>query len=170
MKKLIAGTALTLLLPVSAWPGETLSPTELLDRLTGEWVMTGMVDGEDITHDVTAEWVLEGGYLQLHELSRKHDDAGRPAYEAIVIVSWEEANGEYKCLWLDTTSNLGLDDPVIGIGRPSGHDIPLVWTGEENRFHNTFSYDARADTWRWVLKSERDGEFSLFADVTLTRQ
>ena len=170
MKKLIAGTALTLLLPVSAWPGETLTPTELLDRLTGEWVMTGMVDGEDITHDVEAEWVLEGGYLRLHELSREQDESGRPAYEAIVIISWEEVNGEYKCLWLDTTANTGLDDPIIGIATPSGHEIPFVWTGEESRFHNTFSYDGGADAWRWVLKSERNGEFALFADVTLKRQ
>ena len=170
MKTLFAAAALTLLVPASAIPGKPLSPTELLDKLTGEWLLTGMIDGEQVVHDVTAEWVLEGGYLQLHELSREIDESGRPAYEAIVIISWEEVNGEYKCLWLDTTANTGLDNPVIGIATPSGHDIPLVWTGEENRFHNTFSYDDGNDTWRWVLRSERAGEFALFADVMLARK
>jgi hypothetical protein len=160
---------LALLLPASAWADETLSPTELLDRLTGDWVMTGMVDGEQVVHEVTGEWILEDGYLMLHELSRQQDATGRPAYEAVVIISWEEVNGEFKCLWLDTTANTGLDDPVIGIATPAGHDIAFVWTGEENRFHNTFSCDDGEGTWRWVLRSERDGEFALFADVTLKR-
>jgi len=166
----LTSATLALLLPASAWPGETLAPTELLDRLTGAWLMTGMIDDQQVVHDVTAGWVLEGGYLELHDLSREKDESGRPAYEAIVIIAWEEVNGEYKCLWLDTTANTGLDNPVIGIARPSGHDIPFVWTGQESRFFNTFSYDAKADTWRWVLNSERDGELALFADVTLTRK
>lgn len=170
MKTLIATAALALLLPASARPGETLTPTELLDKLTGEWLMTGMVDGQEITHDVEAGWVLEGGYLQLHEISPERDESGRLAYEAVVIISWEEVNGEYKCLWLDTTANTGLDDPLIGVATPSGHDIPFVWTGESSRFFNTFSYDDSADSWRWVLNSERDGELELFADVTLTRK
>ena len=89
--------ALALALPASALSTETLKPTELLDRLTGEWVLTGMIDGQHVTHDVEAEWVLEGGYLRLHELSREKEPSGRPAYEAIVILSWEEVNGEFKC-------------------------------------------------------------------------
>jgi hypothetical protein len=170
MKKTAVSTFLVLLLATAARSGETLTPTELLDRLTGEWLLTGMIAGQAVTHDVEAEWVLEGGYLKLHELSHGKEDDGRPAYEAIVIISWEEINGEYKCLWLDTTANTGLDDPVIGIAEPSGHDIPFVWAGEDSRFFNTFSYDDSEDTWRWVLNSERDGELSLFADVTLTRK
>ncbi len=162
--------ALALALPASALSTETLKPTELLDRLTGEWVLTGMIDGQQVTHDVEAEWVLEGGYLRLHELSREKEPSGRPAYEAIVILSWEEVNGEFKCLWLDTTANTGLDDPVIGRAKPAGHDIPFVFADEVSRFFNTFSYDAGKDTWRWVLNSERDGALVLFADVTLVRQ
>ena len=170
MRITFASAALALILPVSASPGETLGPTELLDRLTGEWVLTGMIDSQQVVHDVEAEWVLEGGYLKLHELSREKEPSGRPAYEAIVILSWEAVNGEFKCLWLDTTANTGLDNPVIGRAKPAGHEIPFVFADEVSRFFNTFSYDAGEDSWRWVLNSERDGKLVLFADVTLVRQ
>jgi hypothetical protein len=170
MRIALASAALALFLPAAASSGDTLGPTALLDRLTGQWLLTGMIDGQQVTHDVTAEWVLEGGYLKLHELSREKDASGRPAYEAIVIISWEEVNGEYKCLWLDTTANTGLDNPVIGRAKTAGHDIPFVFADEVSRFFNTFSYDADEDSWRWLLNSERDGELVLFADVALVRK
>ena len=170
MRITLASAVLALCLPAVASPDESLAPTELLDRLTGQWLLTGMIDGQQVTHDVTAEWVLEGGYLKLHELSREKEASGRPAYEAIVILSWEEVNGEYKCLWLDTTANTGLDNPVIGRAKPTGHDIPFVFADEVSRFSNTLSYDIGKDSWRWLLNSERDGELVLFADVTLVRK
>jgi hypothetical protein len=170
MRITVVTAALALFLPALASPGATLAPPELLGRLAGEWVLTGMIDGQPVIHDVKAEWVLEGGYLKLHELSREKEASGRPVYEAIVILSWEEINGEYKCLWLDTTANTGLDNPVIGRAQPAGHDIPFVFADEVSRFFNTFSYDAGEDSWRWVLNSERNGELVLFADVTLVRR
>ncbi len=172
MKALMLSTTLALLLPASACSQDAIPPRDLLDRLTGDWLLQGMIAGDPVTHDVTARWVLEGGYLQLHELAREKDETGRPAYEAIVIIAWEETAGEYQCLWLDTTGNTAFTgEVVIGRAEPSGNDIPFVFTDAEGgRFFNTFSYDEADDTWRWVLNSERDGELVLFADVTLQRQ
>ena len=80
-------------------------PREILERMTGTWVLEGTIDGKSTTHDIVAKWVLNGQYVQLHEVSRELDAQGRPAYEAIVYLTWEPSRGEYSCLWLDSTSN-----------------------------------------------------------------
>src|SRR5215472_18152882 len=75
------------------------SPTQLLNYLTGRWVMAGTLGGKQTTHDVDAEWVLKREYIRFHEVSREKDASGGPAYEAIVFLSWEANKGEYSCLW-----------------------------------------------------------------------
>ena len=34
-----------------------------LDDLAGRWVMTGTIAGQEIVHDLDAQWVLGGHYL-----------------------------------------------------------------------------------------------------------
>ena len=60
----------------------TVEPTKLLDHLTGNWVMKGMIGGKAVTHDVDASWLLNREYLQLHEVSRERTVSGAPSYEA----------------------------------------------------------------------------------------
>lgn len=155
----------------AAAAGEELPPDGLLDRLTGSWLLEGSIDGQVVTHDVEARRVLESHYVQLHEVAREQDAAGRPAYEAIVYLEWEPDSGEYACLWLDTTGGGGIHSRVIGLARPRDNEIPLLFEGPDgSRFHNTFAYDATEDAWRWVMDSERDGRLVPFARVTLRRK
>ena len=145
---------------------------ELLDRLVGDWVMTGTIAGGETTHDLEARWVLEHQYLQFHELAREKDAAGRPAYEAIVTIGWEEPAQRYACLWLDSTGGGGLDeDAVMGHADREGDTLPFKFVmGEDAVFHTTFIYHRDSDTWEWTMDSERDGEMRPFARVTLTRR
>jgi hypothetical protein len=46
------------------------APTQLLDRLAGDWVLKGVLGGKETTHDAEAAWVLNREYLRLHEVSR----------------------------------------------------------------------------------------------------
>jgi len=62
-------------------------PDELLDRMAGRWILEGTIAGKATTHDVDASRVLNGQYLQLHEVSRERDAQGRPAYEAFVYLT-----------------------------------------------------------------------------------
>jgi hypothetical protein len=43
----------------------------LLDHLVGKWVLQGSIAGQDIIHDVNAEWVLEHHYVRIQEVSRQ---------------------------------------------------------------------------------------------------
>lgn len=160
---------------VLAWTGASMAsaqtqrpPSELLERITGRWVLEGTIAGKTTIHDVDARWVLNGQYVQLHEVSREQDAQGRPAYEAIVYFTWEPSRGEYSCLWLDSTSNAGLSNGVPGRAKPSRDELRLLFKYPDgSTFHTTFSYDRKADTWQWNMDGEDKGQLVPFARVTL---
>jgi hypothetical protein len=144
---------------------------ELLDKLEGEWIMTGIIAGQEITHDLKAEWVLGHNYLKMYELSREHDEHGVPAYEAIVFIGRDDVNGGYACMWLDITGPGGLRGDALGHAPSDGDKIPFVFKNPAGGFiHNTFSYDGETDTWRWEIDSESGGERREFARVKLERK
>ena len=89
--------------PVTAQQSGLQDP--LLDRLAGQWVMTGTIAGAEITHDIDAEWVLGHHYLRIKDTSRERTATGEPEYEAIVFIGWDETRKQYDCLWLDDASD-----------------------------------------------------------------
>jgi hypothetical protein len=144
----------------------------LLDHLSGTWVLRGAIAGKQTTHDVTAEWVLNHLYLQLHEVSREKDAAGHPQYEAIVLIGWDAAASEYQGLWLDTTGGGGLSALGIGLGKREGDKIPFLWKDKDGAisFNNTFVYDRGANSWAWIMDNIQKGKPVPFARLTLTRK
>lgn len=146
-------------------------PMQLLDRLTGEWVLTGTIGGKQTTHDVEARWVLKREYLEIHEVSREKDAKGEPAYEAIVLVSWDAKANEYACLWMDSTAGGALTSPVTCRAAPAGDAIPFLFTlSASERLHTTFAYRKASDTWTWTIDDEANGKTERFADVVLARK
>ena len=144
---------------------------DLLEHLSGHWVLRGTITGQATTHDVDAEWVLNRGYLRLHEVSREKDASGNPQYEAIVFFSRDRKTGEYSCLWLDTTSNAGLSNSGVAHGKASGNEIPFVFfPNSKQEFHNRFAYDVASDSWTWTMDGVEGGKTVPFARLKLTRK
>ncbi len=146
-------------------------PLKLLDHLAGNWVLEGTIAGKPTTHDVQARWVLRREYLELHEVSRDKDAHGDPAYEAIVLISWDPKANQYACLWLDSTEGGALTSQVVCRAAPSGHSIPFVFTlSPTDSIHTTFTYGDATDTWQWLIDNEANGKTDRFANVQLTRK
>lgn len=163
---------------------------ELLGKMVGRWVLRGTIARKQVTHDVDARWVLNQEYVQIHEVSRERDAAGKPQYEAIVYVVWNPKVGEYACLWLDTTGiasfppegvghakttseNIGADNS--GGDNVGGEKIAFIFRDPDDRdggggIHTTFAYDRAADSWSWTIENEANGKLTPFAQVSLTRQ
>jgi len=142
-----------------------------LDHLAGRWVMTGTIAGQEIVHDLTAEWVLRGHYLRFHEIAHERDENGDPAYEAMVYFGWDEVSERLVCLWLDVTGGGGLVPDGFGYGKPEGDRIPFVWgAGTDSQIYNTFTYQHGQDTWAWRIDNVREGVVDNFAQVLLKRQ
>jgi len=171
MKTTMCVVALCLFVALPTMAQESGFQDPLLDRLAGNWLMQGTIGGEEINHDVVAEWVLEHGYLRLYELAREKDDRGRPAYEAIIFIGWDEPTSRYVCLWLDSTGGGGLTGEGLGYAEPDGDEIAWVFDTPTVLIHNTFAYSRDSDTWHWAIDTGADaGSLTPFARVTLTRQ
>ncbi|HEX9010038.1 MAG TPA: hypothetical protein VF804_06705 [Holophagaceae bacterium] len=144
----------------------------LLEHLAGTWVLRGTLAGKATTHDVTVAWELGHQYLTLRERARELDAQGRSQYEALVLLGWDAAAGEYQCLWLDTTGGGGLAPQSIGLGKRTGEAIPFQFRDRDGRlsFTNTFAYQKATDTWTWALDNIQDGKAIPFGRVTLSRR
>jgi hypothetical protein len=86
-----------------------------LDDVTGNWILTGKIAGDDVVHSIDARWVLGHQYLQFDESTEK----GEIDYEATVFIGWDETSGQYVCKWLDSTGGSGLSNGVLGYAERS---------------------------------------------------
>ena len=142
----------------------------LLDRMIGKWVLRGTMAGGEATYDIDAEWVLNRGYVRLHEVSRDLGANGAPNYEAFVFISWDQKSAEYTCLLLDSAGG-GISADSMGRAKPSTDTIPFLFKlSNGHTFHTTLIYDGAAGTWRWVMDDEAGGKLHPFARVTLTKK
>jgi len=166
--------ALTLALPLAVGPlraqdAPPSRPDSLLEHLVGTWVLEGDIAGQQVTHDVTAEWVLGHEYVRLHEVSRERTATGSPAYEAIVYIYSDAKTRAYAVMWLDNTGMAPFEP--VGHAVAAGDSIPFVFgDSDADRIHNTFAYDRGTDTWRWRIDNETAGVRTPFARVTLRRE
>ncbi|MEJ2548517.1 MAG: DUF4440 domain-containing protein [Gemmatimonadota bacterium] len=112
-KRSFAFLPLLLLLPASAASGQLATQETLLDHFAGDWVMTGTIAGEEVVHDVDADWVLAGHYLRFHDFSRERKAGGDRAYEATVYIGRDAERDRFVCLWLDVTGGEGLASGVL---------------------------------------------------------
>jgi len=145
-------------------------PSTLLNHLAGNWLLKGMIAGKQTTHDIQAQWVLHHEYLQLHEVSREKDVHGQPAYEAIILLSWDEKLNQYACLWLDSTAGGALTSNVTCRAAPSGDSIPFIFAiSPSESIHTTFTYRKTSDTWQWLIDNVANAKSERFAAVELFR-
>ena len=139
---------------------------DLLDRLVGQWTLTGTIAGRQRTDDVIAEWTLNHQFVAIHEVSRERDVDGRPAYQATAYVGWHEAKKRYVCYWLDA---FGGGFVGTGFAEPRPNELSFVFGELSEAFHNTFVFDPSAREWTWRMDAEHQGTLQPFARVRLTR-
>jgi len=172
MMRRICLTAIVLLMvPLSAVAQQQGIRDGLLDRLAGDWVMTGTIAGAAVTHDIKSEWVLEHNYIRFHEVSRERTESGSPQYEAIVFIGRHPQFDGYACLWLDSTGWEGLDGRVIGHAKPEKDRLAFVFElVDGGKIHNTLMHRQESDTWDWHIDLEDESGRREFARVELTRK
>jgi hypothetical protein len=154
-----------------AFAGEPEHSETLLDRLPGNWVLSGKLAGQETTHDIAADWALNRGYLRIHEISREKVPSGTAFYEAIIFISYNAKTDDYTCLWLDSTSNEGLVAEGFGHAKRSANSLPFVFRDASGQvsFENTFMYDPTSDSWNWVMDNVEAGKRKPFGRVTLVK-
>ena len=136
---------------------------DLISHLEGRWSITREIRGTTVNNVMTAEWVLAHQFLQLHM-----KDLSVPSrYEALVLIGYVYASGEYVAHWTDT---FGGKFSAVGRGARKNDAVEFRFEYPDGLFFNTFDRDASNDTWRMRLENqEADGRRSLFAVDTLQR-
>jgi len=115
--------------------------------------------GKQVKHDINAGWVLGHEYFQIKETSRERDAKGRPDYEAVVYITFNKANHQYDCLWLDNTSNAGLSNGIIAHAKREPNQLALLFKFNQHfYFHTTFTYNPSQKSWKWLMTSVDDGK------------
>jgi hypothetical protein len=171
LKTNLAALALLVLVAFSTSAQQPARKDLLLDHLTGSWILQGTIAGHETTHDIESEWVLNHEYVRLHETSREKNVQGQPAYEAIVIIEWDESSSEYRCLWLDSTGGGGLSTEIAH-GKRGDDEIAFLFRDKDKvgGVHTTFAYSKATDSWNWLIDNEDGGKLTSFARVKLTRK
>lgn len=170
MKRFLAGILFSVLWVAGACAQPSSFQDSLLDRMTGEWVLAGTIDGQQTTHDVSVSWILQHQYLQIKEISREKDSTGKALYEALVFIGRDDKSQQYSCLWLDVTGGGGLKNDVFGHAERKGDSIPFLFNMGGMLFHTTFAYQSTSDTWQWTMDGEVNGTLQPFARLTMTRK
>jgi hypothetical protein len=161
--------SLIFFVPAFAVAQEPPVNSPLLDHLVGKWVLQGTIAGQETTHDVDAEWVLDHHYVRIHEVSRLKTSKGQPQYEATVYIAWNDTTKDYACVWLDVFG--GLNSVSIGVASPKENELAFIFKDEKGAvsFKNDFLYDAKADIWEWRMDNVSNGEAKPFGRVKLVR-
>jgi hypothetical protein len=139
---------------------------DLLAHLAGEWKLTGSIRGKPAEHSVSAQWVLNHQFLQIHEKDSAAPKAGKPGYEALVMIGYDNASERYVAHWMDMYG--GRFSETLGYGTRSGDQIEFVFEYPDGPFHTTFRWQAEKKQWQWLMRTKDDaGKWTDFANLTL---
>jgi hypothetical protein len=139
----------------------------LLDRMVGNWKLTGRIAGQSAEHSVTAEWVLNHQFLLIHEKSSMPAEDQVP-YEAMIFVGYDNTSERYVVHWIDVFG--GRIDETLGYGRRDGSSIRLTFEYPDGPFHTAFIWDEQSQSWRWEMDGKgSDGQWKEFARMALSR-
>jgi hypothetical protein len=114
--------------------------------------------GRTAENTLKAEWVLQHQFLRIH----MKDVATPPSYEAMVFIGYDNASERYVAHWIDVFG--GRFSETLGYGARDGNRIKFVFEYPDGPFHNTFTWDAEAKTWTFLMEQkDQTGKWKEFA-------
>jgi hypothetical protein len=135
-----------------------------LEKLTGEWDMTGEMSGKALRYHASGQRVLQGGFLRLHMIDADPD----PQYEADVFIGVDTRRHDFIAHWLDRFGAAGAR--VVGTGkRDDAQHLVVIFPYVSGAFRDTFTLLPDGD-WSLLLEFRKpSGSWSTFATYTLVR-
>jgi hypothetical protein len=141
---------------------------DLVDHLSGAWKMEGKIVNQDAHHDVQADWMFRHQFLRIHEKTATSAPGTERPYEAIWFLGWDSTSERYVLHLLDQYG--GRFSETLGYGVRDGNAIRFVFEYPDGPFHTTFRWSPEKNTWNWLMEQkDKDGKWTKFADLTLTR-
>jgi hypothetical protein len=138
---------------------------DFLDRMVGNWKMTGTFEGQPVNHGVEVDWVLHHQFLRIHERDLDTPKVGEVPYEAIVTVGYERAAKRYVAHWLDV---FGGGAVTLGYGERAGTAIEFLFAYPGQPWLTTFRWKPETNSWQWLMQTKtKEGQWAETANMKL---
>ncbi|MBS0384132.1 MAG: hypothetical protein JSS00_02135 [Proteobacteria bacterium] len=141
-----------------------------MSKLVGHWVLSGTIAHQSVVHDVDAQWVLQGNYVRLDEISREASANGRRQYEATIYIGWLESGHHYVCLWLDNTEVASGEVTCVAASAQDAMAFEFRDAHGVLQIATTLTYRRANDTWEWRIDNVSDGRATPFAALSMHRR
>ena len=140
----------------------------LLDNMAGPWKLTGTIGKRPANHTVDAKWILNHQFLQIHEKDAAESNDGNSAYEAMVMIGYDNTSERYVAHWIDIFG--GRFSETLGYGTRTGDAIAFIFVYPDGPFRTTFEWQPEQKQWQWRMRQKNaSGQWQDFANLTLTR-
>jgi hypothetical protein len=138
---------------------------ELLDKITGQWNLSGEIRNEKVENNFTAGWILNHQFLELNFT----DVVTPPGYMARVTIGYDCISERYVVHWLDNYG--GRYSETLGNGTIADQSIVFRFEYPDGPFLNSFIYHKNNDSWQFHMTTKNDkGEWVVFGDEYLKRK
>ena len=171
MKKAITIFCINLLICLNLFGQDTAKcnakyfKDNLLDKLVGQWNLSGEVGKRKIENNFSAQWTLNHQFLELNFV----DTTSPPRYVGKVFIGYDCVSERYVAHWLDNFG--GRFSETLGYGTKAEQTIEFRFEYPDAPFLNKFIYNAKDDSWQFHLTTKNDkGEWIVFADEYLKRK
>jgi hypothetical protein len=137
----------------------------LLEKIIGNWTVSGQIGGEKVTYNFVASWELNHQFISLTFA----DTAKQPQYTAKVFIGYDCISERYVTHWLDNFG--GRFSETLGYGIKTANTIEFRFEYPDGPFLNKFIYDIATDSWQFhtTTKSNK-GIWVTFGDIYLKRK
>lgn len=140
---------------------------DLVKHLAGSWKLEGKLTSSIAHHDVQAEWVFDHQFLRIQEKTAAEAPPNERRYDAIWYLGYDPISERYVLHLMDTFG--GRFSETLGYGTRDGNQIKFVFEYPDGPFHNTYVWNATDDSWQWLMEQKKDGKWTSFAGLKLTR-
>jgi hypothetical protein len=94
-------------------------------KMVGHWTMNGTLMGQPTTRTVQAKWVLNHQFLGTHEWGPPDPKTGKPQYEAMPVIGYDNMSERYVAHWIDVFG--GRFSETLGYGKHVGNEIDFIF-------------------------------------------
>ncbi|MFZ4399877.1 MAG: hypothetical protein ACOYO1_07575 [Bacteroidales bacterium] len=136
----------------------------LIDKIIGNWIVSGDIGGETITYNFIANWELNHQFVELSFA----DTAIKPQYMAKVFIGYDCISERYVAHWLDNFG--GRYSETLGYGKRISNSIEFRFEYPDGPFINKFIYNSKNDSWQFhTTTKNKKGNWVSFGDMYLQK-